>query len=223
MKKIAVLLTICGGLFYLGFPQVSEATPNLTVTASGVHDAGGNNSALAMPNGVKQLTDFARKFGVLPPLEWKLAFHEVQGEMCMAEFIPMNETLNDWSGLVCMQGFKGLAEDIEPERFLDTMAETYRKNCEGELVYQQLGSLKVDGLEAVHGLLGCTNMPNIHHASIFNNESYVTAPKGEMGYYTVVAGEEDLYLIHKSMRVDVFRADNPPITATNYREFMTAK
>ena len=93
------------------------------------------------------------------------AFNEKRGDMTMAEFVPSDESLNNWSRLVCMQGFKGLADDVEPEQFLNSMADTYRQHCQGQVIYQQLGSSKVDGLEAVHGLLGCTSMPNIHSAS----------------------------------------------------------
>jgi hypothetical protein len=37
--------------------------------------------------------------------------------MTMAEFTQANESLNNWSSLVCMPGFKGLANDVEPEHF----------------------------------------------------------------------------------------------------------
>ncbi|QIR15455.1 hypothetical protein [Shewanella aestuarii] len=173
-----------------------------------------------MPKDVQQLTDFASKFGFLPPLSWKLAFHEMQGEMFMAEFIPANESLNNWSGLVCMQGFKGLANDIEPQVFLDGMADTYKEHCEGQVVYTVLGASEVEGLKAVHGILGCTVMPNIHHKSIFVDKTFSTVPKGEIGYFTVVSGAEDLYLIHKSIRTAVFKENKPPLDATNYRDFM---
>jgi hypothetical protein len=173
-----------------------------------------------MPKDVQQLTDFASKFGFLPPLNWKLAFHEMQGDMFMAEFIPANETLNDWSGLVCMQGFKGLANDIEPQKFLDGMADTYAENCDGKVIYTVLGTSKVEGLNAVHGILGCTVMPNIHHASIFVEKDFASIPKGEIGFFTVVSGSQDLYLLHKSIRQAVFRENEPPINANNYREFM---
>lgn len=184
---------------------------------------GDDNQSLGkveMPKDVQQLTDFASKFGFLPPLNWKLAFSEMQGEMFMAEFIPANESLNDWSGLVCMQGFKGLANDIEPQKFLDGMADTYKEHCEGKVVYNVLGTSEVEGLDAVHGILGCTVMPNIHHASMFVEKGFATIPKGEIGYFTVVSGSQDLYLIHKSIRVAVFRENEPPLDANNYREFM---
>ncbi|WP_394129104.1 hypothetical protein [Shewanella maritima] len=176
--------------------------------------------SVAMPKNVQQLSKFARKFGFLPPLTWKLAFHEIQGDMFMAEFIPADERLNDWSGLVCMQGFKGMANDISPERFLDSMADRYQEFCEGDVVYEKLGSSKVDGLEAVHGLLGCSRMPNIHHASIVVERNFTSPLKGEMGYFTVVSGSDDLYLIHKSLRGEIFSSETPPLTKDNYRQFM---
>ncbi|GGQ26886.1 hypothetical protein [Shewanella litoralis] len=218
MNKIAAVISYAGcvGIFSL-FPYTAYATFPALVTLESDNDASG---VLVMSSDVQRLTTVSQTFGFLPPLSWKLAFNEKRGDMTMAEFIPANETLNDWSSLVCMQGFKGLAEDVEPEEFLDSMADTYKEHCQGEVIYQQLGSMKVEGYEAVHGLLGCTSMPNIHNASAIVSESYVTSPRGEMGYFTVISDDEDIFLVHKSIRTAVFAAESAPVTQNNYREFM---
>ncbi|NKF49867.1 hypothetical protein G3R49_04680 [Shewanella sp. WXL01] len=220
-------LALIGGLILLSTPLVVSAVDksvpvNQAPQQSHVLPAigSGEQEDLGMPQNVQQLTKFAKQFGFLPPQDWKLAFHEILGDMFMAEFIPANESLNDWSGMVCMQGFKGLANDVDPERFLDTMADKYRDHCEGEIIYHKLGGSKVDDLTAVHGILGCTVMPNIHHATPFAPQTFLTKLKGEIGYFTVVSGSEDMYLIHKSMRTKTFTVENAPITVENYREFM---
>ena len=52
--------------------------------------------------------------------------------------------------------------------------------------------------------LGCTAMPNMHGVTPLNPKAYASTPQGEIGYYTVVSGNKDLYLLHKSMRGAVF-------------------
>jgi hypothetical protein len=219
MNKIAAIIGCSGciGIMSL-FPSAAFAThPALTTIDAVANSSGG----VVMSSDVEQLTRLSAKFGFLPPLDWKLAFSERRGDMTMAEFTPANESLNNWSSLVCMQGFKGLANDVEPERFLDSMAQTYQQHCQGQIVYRQLGSSKVDGLEAVHGLLGCTSMPNIHYTSAVVKESYITSPQGEMGYFTVASDDDNIYLIHRSIRTAIFTVETAPITVDNYREFMT--
>lgn len=218
MNKVAAIICYagCAGLAWL-LPHTAYATLPALVTLGAQSDSPG---VLVMSSDVKRLTTVSQTFGFLPPLSWKLAFNERRGDMTMAEFIPANETLNDWSSMVCMQGFKGLAEDVDPEDFLDSMANTYREHCQGEVIYQQLGSLKIEGYGAVHGLLGCTSMPNIHNASAVVSTSYITSPQGEMGYFTVISDDDDIYLVHKSIRTAVFTATSAPINQNNYRDFM---
>ncbi|AZG72325.1 hypothetical protein [Shewanella livingstonensis] len=219
MNKIAEIIGCLGclGIMFL-FPSSASATPTALMTFG---ELGNSSGTIVMSNDVQQLTSLSAKFGFLPPLDWKLAFSDKRGDMTMAEFIPANESLNDWSSLVCMQGFKGLANDVEPERFLDSMAATYQEHCQGQVVYQQLGRSEVGELEAVHGLLGCTSMPNIHQSLAAVEEPYITSPQGEMGYFTVISDDENVYLIHKSIRTAVFTIDTVPITIDNYRDFMT--
>ncbi|MDD8058968.1 MULTISPECIES: hypothetical protein [Shewanella] len=218
MNKVAAFICYagCAGIACL-LPHAAYATLPALVTLDSQSDASG---VLVMSSDVQKLITVSKTFGFLPPLAWKLAFNEKRGDMTMAEFIPANETLNNWSNLVCMQGFEGLAEDVDPAEFLDSMANTYQEHCQGEVIYQQLGSLKVEGLEAVHGLLGCTSMPNIHNTSAIASTSYITSPRGEMGYFTVISDDNDIYLVHKSIRTAVFSAESAPINQNNYRDFM---
>ena len=169
-----------------------------------------------------QLPVFEQTVGFNLPKGWKQAYHEQQAGMFTAEFIPEQEALTHWSSLFCVQGFKGLADSVEPEQFLDSMAETYKHSCQGEVIYQKLGSTDVDGLDAYHGILGCTKMPDQHKADIVNKEAYRSTPQGEIGHYTVVSGSKDVYLLHKSMRGDVFAADAPPLKADNHDAFIAA-
>ncbi|EGM70845.1 hypothetical protein [Shewanella sp. HN-41] len=165
---------------------------------------------------------FGQQLGFNLPSGWKQAHYEERAGVFMAEFVPELEALNQWSTLFCVQGFRDMAQSVNPEQFLDAMAATYQSSCEGEVVYQKLGNTEVDGHEGFHAILGCTAMVNVHGATQFNPEAYTSNPQGEIGYYTVVNGEKDLYLLHKSMRGDVFSADKPPLQAANSADFISA-
>ncbi|MCS6127291.1 hypothetical protein G3485_09825 [Shewanella baltica] len=164
---------------------------------------------------------FGQQLGFNLPAGWKQAYHEEQAGMFMAEYVPEQEALAQWSALFCVQGFKDMAESISPERFLDAMAQTYKSTCDGEVVYQKLGDTEVDGHAGFHAILGCTAMPNLHGVTPQNPKAYASTPQGEIGYYTVVSGNKDLYLLHKSMRGAVFSADKPPLQADNSQDFIS--
>lgn len=165
---------------------------------------------------------FSQQLGFNLPEGWRKAYHEERAGMFMAEFVPEQEALNQWSALFCVQGFKDMAESVSPEQFLDAMAETYQASCDGEVVYQKLGDTQVDGHDGFQAILGCTTMPNVHGATQFNPMAFTSHPQGEIGYYTVVSGDKDLYLLHKSMRGEVFSADKPPLQAANSADFISA-
>ena len=153
-----------------------------------------NNALPASPQ-ANQLTIFKQQLGLHFPSSWRLAYSEEQGDMFSAEFVPAEELLAHWSSLYCVQGFKGMAGRIGPEDFLDTFAEQYRHVCEGEMQYQKLGASDISGKASYSAMLTCDKMPLTHRG-----KDGVSKPIGEIGHYTVIASEEDLFLLHQSAR-----------------------
>lgn len=144
-----------------------------------------------------QLTIFKQQLGLYFPSHWRLAYSEQSGTMFSAEFVPQQEFLTSWSSLYCIQAFKGLASDIEPEAFLDTFANNYQQVCEGEVKYQKLGAVSIEGKDSFSAMLTCSKMPHTHRG-----DSKQDVAMGEIGYYTVIAGADDLFLLHRSARGD---------------------
>ncbi|MGS0682099.1 hypothetical protein ACVBIL_13135 [Shewanella sp. 125m-7] len=169
----------------------------------------------------QQLAIFSQTFNFSLPLDWKLAFTNQQDDMFSAEFVPASQTLQTWSSMLCVQGFKGLTEDISPQAFLQTMAEVYFESCQGESVFEALASEPLNDHQTASAIIGCTNMPNSHINSVQGIAYGKVLTQGEIGHYTAVRGEQDLYLIHKSIRGEVFTKENPPIKAQNYQEFLS--
>lgn len=142
-----------------------------------------------------QLTIFKQQLGLHFPTDWRLAYSEQSGNMFSAEFVPQQEMLTSWSSLYCIQGFKGMADGIEPEEFLDTFAANYQQVCEGEMQYNKLGATQIEGKESFSAMLTCSKMPHTH-----KGKSGQGVGMGEIGHYTVISGSEDLFLLHQSAR-----------------------
>lgn len=171
---------------------------------------------------VKRLPIFSQKLSFYLPNDWRLAFSQSENGMFSAEFLPPKEQLQNWSSMVCIQGFKDLSANIDPRYFLDMMAEAYRDNCHGDVLYVRVDDEFIDGHETASAIMGCTRMPNTHLKGLQANAYKALEHLGEIGHYTAVKGENDLYLIHKSMRGEEFTSASAPIGIANYREFMSA-
>ncbi|MCL1079231.1 hypothetical protein D5R81_15020 [Parashewanella spongiae] len=154
------------------------------------------------------------------PQNWKQTREDQLADMYSAEFIPNNEKMSQWSELICIQGFKNISDDLTSETFLESLASTYKEHCNGEVVFESLGDIKVNNYSGSHGLIGCTRMPNIHTISIGRPQQFVSKPQGEMGYYTALTRDSQVILLHKSMRGKVFSPNLPPLTKDNYATFV---
>ncbi|PKG56219.1 hypothetical protein CXF83_06735 [Shewanella sp. Choline-02u-19] len=194
-------------LFYFSFSQSLYASDDVDVAIDKI---------------AKRLPIFSQKLSFYLPHDWKLAFSQSEDGMFTAEFLPKNEQLRNWSSMVCIQGFKDLSANIEPSDFLDTMAEAYRDNCYGDVLYERVDDEFIDGHQTASAIMGCTRMPNTHLNGLQANVYKALEHLGEIGHYTAVKGENDLYLIHKSMRGEEFTSTSAPVERANYREFMSA-
>ncbi|ABV88523.1 hypothetical protein [Shewanella pealeana] len=170
----------------------------------------------------KKLAIFSQTLNFNLPLDWKLAYTQQQGTMYSAEFVPASEALHTWSSMLCVQGFKDVAQDVSPQAFLETMAAVYFERCQGETVLESLPSEPLNNHETASAIIGCTVIPNSHLKSAAAIGTNKVVTQGEIGHYIVVRGKQDLYLIHKSIRGEAFTKQNPPIQAHNHQEFLSS-
>ncbi|QLE86550.1 hypothetical protein FLM48_16635 [Shewanella sp. Scap07] len=161
---------------------------------------------------VHELAVFEHPLSFHFPHNWRLAYSEHRGDMFSAEFVPNDEFLNKWSSLYCVQSFKNKANSINAEAFLDTFADNYRHSCQGEVNYNKIGSQVINGQPAFSALLSCSKMP-LNHST---DGSFGQQSLSEIGHFTVVQGQQHLYLMHHSARgvgsvsVDIAKAIQAP-------------
>ncbi|WP_133407714.1 hypothetical protein [Parashewanella tropica] len=163
---------------------------------------------------------FSQKLNFNLPEKWKKVHRESLTNMFSAEYIPEHQHLNEWEELICIQGFKNVSKQLEPEMFLNSMAENYEENCQGEVIFQLMGDVTHSGYNGSHAILGCTRMPNTHTIKTGKIQTFVSKPQGEIGYFTVLETNDTLILMHKSQRGKVFNSKQPPLTSQNYLSFV---
>jgi hypothetical protein len=171
----------------------------------------------AIPEGVESVPAvipiFSQKVSFKLPTNWKVAFENQQSDSYMIEFIPKSESINIWENLLTIQGFKNLADRMTPENFLDDLVVSYKGICDDAFIFEKLGLIDITGHQAFAAIIGCANLPD-------PQGNYSKEGQSELGYYISIKGENDFYLIHKSISGNAFNINESPINKDNTSEFM---
>lgn len=213
MKYLAIIFTcvmlVCGLFAISPLSNVSASASSPVVPTQ-----------ISKTVSLKRINVFANEMAFSLPKTWKQAFHQVEGNMASFEFIPQASSMNQWQEMLCIQGFKGMGQYASPEVFLGEIVNSYKHNCQGELIYDKLGDTLVDNQEAFHGLVSCSRLPFMHQG-LSNQDTFESQIEGEVGYFSVARLGDDLLMLHKSMRGASFSQDNIPLTKDSYPEFIT--
>ncbi|MFT5395944.1 MAG: hypothetical protein ACI85N_001132 [Gammaproteobacteria bacterium] len=170
-----------------------------------------------IPEDVKSVTAvipiFSQKISFNLPTDWKTAFQDERSGAFLIEFIPEDEILDNWQKMFTIQGFEQLADKTKPIDFLDGLAQRLKESCGQHSIYEQLGDLTVSKHKAFAAIMGCSN-------SLDAKNSSAKKGKSELGYYIAIQGQQDYYLIHKSVRGDSFDKGNMPINLDNADDYL---
>lgn len=170
-----------------------------------------------IPEDVKSVTAvipiYSQKISFKLPTDWKTAFQDQRSGAFLIEFIPQDEILENWQKMFTIQGFEKRADKTKPIEILDGLALRLKESCGQYSVYEQLGHLTISKHKAFAAIMGCSK-------SLDAKNSSAKKGKSELGYYIAIQGQQDYYLIHKSIRGDSFDKGTMPINLDNADEFL---
>jgi len=133
---------------------------------------------------------FSQKIEHKLPQDWKPAFENATEGHYILEFLPQNETLEDWTEMFIVQGFKGISSKTSPKLFLKKMADINSRVCGDNAVFEYLEEEKISGFEAQKAISGCASLP----------KNSANDKISEISYFIAIKGAEDIYLLHKAKR-----------------------
>ena len=170
-----------------------------------------------IPEDVKSVTAvipiFSQKISFKLPTDWKTAFQNEGSGAFLIEFIPEDEILDNWQKMFAIQGFEKTADKTKPIDILDGLAQRLKESCGQHSIYEQLGHLTVSKHKAFAAIMGCSN-------SLDAKNSSAKKGKSELGYYIAIQGQDDYFLIHKSIRGASFEKGDMPINPDNAEDFI---
>lgn len=158
---------------------------------------------------------YSQKLSHMLPIGWIPVFDKVQGERYIIEYVPKGQSINNWTEMITVIGFKGAAKIAKPIDAILSTSNNIKKVCPSNHIYSSIGTTKVDGYSGYEAIVGCAEMPNSHRAGISKGQ-------GEIAYYLAIAGDQEIYFIQKAIRSEAFLKSRPPLTPENYKEFISS-
>ena len=94
---------------------------------------------------------------IVAPPGYKVGFHDKKPETQMTEFVPANQTVENWTEMVTVQVFFGLK--ATPEEFMRELEKRWRAACPGAEDGAPVASGPENGYPTLVSILNCPQIP----------------------------------------------------------------
>lgn len=118
------------------------------------------------------------------PQGFKVGFNESRNGMNMQEWVPANETVQNWSEMVTVQVFLN-RKDLDPAQFLATMEKQWAGACKGSTATPTVTG-KTNGYTSATTLLRCPLL--------------AASGKPETTMMKAIKGNDSFYLVQRAVR-----------------------
>lgn len=165
------------------------------------------HSAVAQETMAITIPIFSQKVSFDIEKSWKPGWQSPKnpGSYTM-ELIPGNETVQSWTKMVTVSGFKDFAKKFSIEEAYKLEADSVAKACPKEFVNKMIPVKNPQGYESVSAIIGCSKHPQLKD-------------RNEVGFYTFVKGKSDVYMLKKSFHEDLTNKKSAKLDEGNYKTF----
>lgn len=119
------------------------------------------------------------------PLDFHVVNEETSAHAYVREAVPTGETAEQWTRMITVTGYKGIAANPgpPPALLLNGIAGSFKKACPDTVSVGDLGNPPIDGYPAAFAFVACgtTGEGDKTHSEA----ALVVAIKGEQDYYTI--------------------------------------
>jgi hypothetical protein len=118
------------------------------------------------------------------PPGYKIGFQDKNNDLQMTEWVPANQTVENWTEMVTVQVFYGLK--ITPEEFMHQIEQRWRNACPGAGDAQPIVGSVENGYPSLLWILDCPKNP--------------ATDKPEMTWLKGVKGNDSFYVVQKAFK-----------------------
>jgi hypothetical protein len=136
------------------------------------------------------------------PADFVTVHEQSNAKGYIREAVPQGESVEDWTQMITVQGFKGLATrpDLTPESFAAQIAERFQQACPQTFTSNSIGALTFAGHPAFAGVARCGR---VGKSAIGQGETTMLIfIKGATDYYGLQWAERSM-AIDKQMDIDL--------------------
>lgn len=147
------------------------------------------------------------------PLDWQTteaAYQASDGKQAILEFVPKDESIEDWSEFLSLNAFANLPQEATPTGYFERM---YANNtCKGERIFEPMIRGKVMGYDSASIIYGCSDIANAANST----------RRSELGYLIVIeANNKDFYILYRAMRGQSLEELSNRLNKENYQTFIS--
>jgi len=126
-----------------------------------------------------QLVAFTQPSGFVP------AFEQPSATQYIREVVPKGETVENWTQMVTVTGYKGLAADPEasPEAFASAIVDGFKSTCPQTFATAVLSKEQIDGHDAYAVVASCGSVGA--EGDAHSETTLIVTIEGAQDYYTI--------------------------------------
>ncbi len=167
---------------------------------------------LLQTGSVKAITPIFSQLVLVPfPQGFQPAFEDAKAAQYIQESVPVGQTVNGWTQMFTLMGFKDLAarQDLTPRTVTGLFADGFKKSCPNSFGSRDMFEGKIGGYDAFAVVLSCGVSPSDGGKS--SEAAFIATIKGQADFYSVQWAERSV------------RSDAPiPINASDYAQRVKA-
>jgi hypothetical protein len=128
---------------------------------------------------------FSQLLAFKMPLAFHVANEETAPHSYIREAVLQGETVDQWTQMITVTGYKGVAADPGPPPavLINTLADNFKKACPDTITVGDLGSIPIDGYPAGLAFLACGTA--IEGGNAHSEAALVLVVKGTQDYYSI--------------------------------------
>ena len=148
---------------------------------------------------------FSQKLGINVPSNWKIASQQKSSNIFLLEFIPPQEELANWTEMLTVEAFKGMASQQSVQSAYQMEANSVVSSCPKESINYVVENSNTQGYDSISAIVGCSKHPFIKG-------------RNEVAFYTFIKGKADIYMIKKSFRELLEKNTAPLLDKNSYKK-----
>lgn len=128
---------------------------------------------------------FGQVLRIQLPAGYNSVFEDTHGEHYIREHVPTGESVDSWSRMVTVTGFRDLASKpaVTPRSFASSIAAGFQRACQPSFSAQAIGEGQIDGADMFALVASCGISPTKNGNR--SETALIVALKGSSDYYTI--------------------------------------